>query len=162
MKLLRIFISVLLLSIISAGPTTAQETVTLAETLQKGIASLNLSDDQKSAIAGAFDGADSAYGKAFASAREQLGSILTDAQKSGLSDMADAEIQKRLAGDTSERTQSIADLASDLGVTDSQKSAMSKVLSSLGGVLDGIDAELLSSVKSVLNEEQLAKIASWL
>jgi hypothetical protein len=162
MKLLRIFLSVLVLGIVSAGPVAADETATWAETLQQGIASLDLSDEQKDAIAGAFDGADSAYGDAFAAARQRLGSILTDEQKTGLTDMADAEIQKRLAGDAGERTQSIADIASDLGVTETQKSAMGKVLSGLGGVLDGIDAELISSIKSVLNQEQLAKIATWL
>ena len=162
MKLLRIMLSVLLLGTVTVGPVAAEETATWAETLQQGIARLDLSDEQKGAIASAFDAADSAYGEAFAATRQQLGGILTEEQRSGLSEMADAELQKRLAGDASERTKSIADIANDLGVTDQQKTAMAEALNSLGGILDGIDSELVSGIKSVLNEEQLAKIASWL
>lgn len=162
MKLLRIFLSVLALGMVSAGAVAADDTQTWAATLQQGIDSLDLSDEQKGAIAGAFDGADAAYGDAIAAARQQIGGILTDEQKTGLANMADAEIQKRLAGDASERTKSIADIGSDLGVTEAQSSAIGQALSGLGGMLDGIDSELVSTIKSVLNEEQLAKIASWL
>jgi len=162
MKMLRILLSVMLLGTMTAGPVVAGQAATWAETLQKGIASLDLSGSQKSAITKAFDVADSAYGEAFSATRKQLGGILTDEQKSELADMADGELQNRLAGDASQRTKSIADLAGDLGVTNTQKSAMSDALSSLGGTLDGIDSSLVSSIKSVLNKDQLAKIASWL
>jgi hypothetical protein len=162
MKLFRIFIPLFSLMIVATGPAAAAEEATWAETVQAGIASLDLSDEQKTAINGAFEGADTAYAEAIAAAREQIGGILTDEQKQGLADMADAEIQRRLEGEGGDRSKSIGEIASDLGVTDTQSSAIVTALEGLGGALDGIDSELLSSIKSILNEEQLAKIASWL
>jgi hypothetical protein len=161
MKPLQLIASILAMVLLSAGPVVHADTATWATTLQQKIQSLDLSDTQKSEIAGAFVAADEAYGDAIAATRATIGEILTDEQKAELGAMANAEIQRRLEGDTTARTKSIADIASDLGVTDAQSAAIREALGDLGGILDGIDADLVAAIKSYLNEEQLAKVASW-
>ena len=161
MKPLHLIASILALLLVTAGPVTVAETATWATTLQQKIQSLELSDTQKSEIASAFVAADEAYGEAIAATRATIGEILTDEQQAELGNMANAEIQRRLEGDTSARTKSIADIASDLGVTEDQSSAIREALADLGDILDGIDAGLVDAIKSYLNEEQLAKVASW-
>ena len=124
MKLPHLLASLLTLFLVTAGTAATAEEATWAQGVQSAIASLDLSDDQKGAIASAFQTADSAYGEAIAAARQQIGAILTDEQKQGLADMADAELQRRLQGDSSARGKSIGDIASQLGVTDAQSSAI--------------------------------------
>ena len=49
-----------------------------------------------------------------------------------------------------------------IGITDSQSEALKKSMGMLGSSLDAIDAKLLTRIKSILDEKQLAQIASWL
>lgn len=162
MKLIRMFASVMAFVLMSAGTVVLADAATWAATLQEKVASLDLSAGQKSAIRDAFGKADDLYEQAIAATRETIGATLTGDQKQQLGEMANAELQRRLQGDTAERTKSIADIASDLGITDAQSSAITDALGSLGKTLDGVDAGLRSQIKSILNEEQLAKVMSWL
>lgn len=161
MKPIRMFASVLALVMMAAGTVVLADAATWAATLQEKVASLDLSADQKSAIAGAFGEADELYEEAIAATRETIGRTLTGDQKQQLGEMANAEIQRRLQGDTAARTKSIADIASDLGITDAQSSVIREALGGLGETLDGVDAGLRAQIKSILNEEQLAKVMSW-
>ncbi len=162
MKQLKIFGSVLVLMTMVLVNTVAADSATWAQAIQEKITSLDLSDVQKMDIGKAFDAADASYGDAIADARKVIAETLTDDQKKELGDMANAQLQKRLEGDSSARAKSIADIANDLGVTDAQSDTIRKALGGLGDTLDGIDANLMKSIKSILNKEQLAKIASWL
>lgn len=162
MKQLKIFCSVLAVMTMVLVNAVAADTATWAQMVQEKIASLDLSDVQKMDIGKAFDTADAAYGDAIADARNIISETLTDDQKKEMGNMANAQLQKRLEGDTSARAKSIADIAKELGVTDSQSETIRKALGGLGDTLDGIDADLMKSIKSILNQEQLAKIASWL
>jgi hypothetical protein len=162
MKRLHIFASALVLLMMTVANAAVADSGTWVETVQEKIASLDLSGAQKMDIGKAFDSADMAYEKAFGDARKIIGETLTDDQKKSLGDMANAQLQKRLEGDMTARTKSIADIAKDLGVTDSQSEMIKKALGGLGDTLDGIDAGLIKGIKSVLNPDQLAKIASWI
>ncbi|GAB3113102.1 hypothetical protein G8770_19160 [Aestuariicella hydrocarbonica] len=157
-RLLTLFLSCWLLLV---GQWSVADDATWADTLQQKIDSLDLTDMQKSSIAEAFGAADAAYERAIFATRATVRETLTDDQRQKLQDMADEEIQRRLQGDDTVRTQSIAELASDLEVTDEQSSLIRGALSDLGNTLDGIDAQLRDQVKSVLDAEQIAKIKSW-
>jgi len=161
MKSLRLIASALVLVLMSAGTHVVADEATWASILQEKIASLDLSDVQKSDIGAAFVEADTAYDEAIAATRLDIAATLTDDQKTGLANMADNAIQKRLQGDTSARTRSIAEIADELGVTDDQSAAIRESFNALGATLDAVDANLRSRIKSVLSEEQLAKVMSW-
>ncbi len=138
------------------------ETMTWAETVQSKIKALDLSDVQKTDINKAFAMADEAYDDAFATARKAISETLTDEQKQKLGDMANAEIQRRMEGNASARSKSIAEIGEMIGITSDQSDTLKKSMGMLGDSLDSIDAKLMSQIKSILNDKQLAQIASWL
>lgn len=161
MKMIRLVTLFLSCWLLLVGQWGVADDATWADTLQQKIDSLDLTDMQKSSIAEAFGAADAAYERAILATRATVRETLTDAQRQKLQDMADEEIQRRLQGDDTVRTKSIAELASDLEVTDEQSTLIRSALSDLGNTLDGIDAQLRDQVKSVLDAEQIANIQSW-
>ena len=162
MQLRKILTMALALCFATAFNPAIAETMTWAETVQSKISSLDLSAAQKTDISKAFTMADEAYADAFATARKAISETLTGEQKEKLGEMANAEIQRRLEGDASARSKSIAEIGEMIGITGEQSDSLKKTMGMLGDSLDAIDADLLSQIKSILDEKQLAQIASWL
>lgn len=90
MKRLNLMGSIMALLMMAAVNVAVADTATWADTVQKAITSLDLSDAQKMDIGKAFDVADAGYEKAISDARKGIAETLTDEQKTELADMANA------------------------------------------------------------------------
>lgn len=90
MKRLNLMGSIMALLMTAAVNVAVADTATWADTVQKAITSLDLSDAQKMDIGKAFNVADAGYEKAIIDARKVIAETLTDEQKTELADMANA------------------------------------------------------------------------